>query len=69
LSEEEFQQIQALAESYPPKRVCDQSNSKFLLGFPETVDPAHLAGFATFYDIYQENDPEVSDKVLFSRER
>jgi len=27
LSEEEFQEIEELAKSHPPKRVCDQSDS------------------------------------------
>lgn len=29
LSEEEFQQLEELSKSHPPKRVCDQSDSEF----------------------------------------
>lgn len=50
LSDEEFQQLEELAKSHPPKRVCDQS---------ESFDP--------YYDIYQENDPEYSDKAMFAK--
>jgi hypothetical protein len=27
------------------------------------------AGFEPYYDIYQENDPEFSDKVQFAKEK
>ncbi|RSH90617.1 hypothetical protein EHS25_001222 [Saitozyma podzolica] len=52
LSDDEFKQINDLAKSHPPNRVCDQSTS-----------------FEPYYDIYQENDPEFSDKVQFAKEK
>jgi len=52
LSEEEFQQLEELSKSHPPKRVCDQSDS-----------------FEPFYDIYQENDKEFSDKAQYALEK
>lgn len=50
LTDAEFQEIEALAKSHPPNRVCDQSTL-----------------YEPFYDIYQENDPEFSDKVQFAK--
>ncbi|OCF36045.1 alcohol dehydrogenase (NADP+) [Kwoniella heveanensis BCC8398] len=52
LSKEEFEELEKLAESHPPQRVCDQSDS-----------------FEPTYDIYQENDPEFSDKAQFAKEQ
>jgi len=52
LSDEEFAEIEKLAESHPAKRVCDQSES-----------------YEPYYDIYQENDPEFSDKAMFAKEK
>ncbi|OWZ49137.1 alcohol dehydrogenase (NADP+) [Cryptococcus neoformans Tu259-1] len=50
LSQEDFKKLEDLAESHPPKRVCDQSND-----------------FEPKYDIFQENDPEFSDKAQFAK--
>jgi len=65
LSEEEFQQIEELAKSHTPKRVCDQSSSQFS-SFPHQVDNL-WAGFEPFYDIYQEADPNFSDKAMYAK--
>lgn len=50
LSQEDFKKLEDLAESHPPKRVCDQSND-----------------FEPKYDIFQEDDPEFSDKAQFAK--
>jgi glycerol 2-dehydrogenase (NADP+) len=51
LTEQEFEEIEKLAESHPPKRVCDQAGS-----------------YEPYYDIFQESDPELSDKAQWAKE-